>query len=402
MSGKLDNIQEAIQALQQGEMIILVDDEDRENEGDLMMAAEKITADDVNFMTQHGRGLLCLAMQEQDIDRLQLPLMVKKNQTANKTAFTVSIEASEGVTTGISTADRAHTIRVAANPCSTAKDVISPGHIFPLRAVNGGVLIRPGHTEGATDLMKLAGLLPSAAICEILNDDGSMARLDDLLKFAKQHQLKIISIQELIIYRLQHEHLVQEITQAKLPLERYGDFIVKIFDNSLDEFQHVALIHGELDLEKPVLVRIHSECLTGDAFGSARCDCGWQLEASIKAVSERNGIVLYMHQEGRGIGLANKIKAYALQDTGLDTVEANKQLGFEADLRDYKIAANILNYLGVKKIALLTNNPAKVEAVKLAGIEVTERVPLEMPPTRHSKSYLQTKRDKLGHWLSFK
>lgn len=400
MKNPFINIEEAIAEMQQGRMVIMVDDEDRENEGDLVIAAEKITPEIVNFMINNGRGLLCLSMHQDDVERLQLPLMVKENNSQFNTAFTVSIEAAAGVTTGISAADRSHTIKVAIDPKSKPSDVIAPGHIFPLLAKPGGVLERQGHTEASVDLAKLAGLSANAVICEILNDDGTMARVPDLIKFGKKHNLKIVAISDLLKYRLKHEALVREIASAKMPIDPHGEFKIKIFDNDLDSMQHIALMHGNINFNEPVLVRIHSECLTGDTFGSSRCDCGWQLEKSIKSIAEQNGIILYMRQEGRGIGLANKIMAYALQDQGLDTVEANQELGFKADHRNYSIGAKILTYLGVKKVFLLTNNPEKIAAVTASGIEIVERIALEMSPTDKNINYLQTKKDKLGHLLS--
>lgn len=400
MKSPFISIEEAIEEFKQGRMVIMVDDEDRENEGDLVIAAEKITPEVVNFMINNGRGLLCLSMHENDINRLQIPLMVKENNSQFNTAFTVSIEAAVGVTTGISAHDRARTIQVAINPKSTPADIIAPGHIFPLLAKSGGVLERQGHTEASVDLSILSGLSHNAVICEILNDDGTMARVPDLIKFGKKHNLKMMSISDLVAYRLKNESIVEEIASAKMPIDPYGEFKIKIFDNRLDKLQHIALIHGNINVDEPVLVRIHSECLTGDTFGSSRCDCGWQLEASIKAIAEQNGIILYMRQEGRGIGLANKIMAYALQDQGMDTVEANQELGFKADHRDYSVGAKILSQLGVKRVFLLTNNPGKIEAVLSSGIEIVERIPLEMSPTDKNLNYLQTKRDKLGHLLN--
>lgn len=402
MKNPFVTVEEAITEFRQGKMIIMVDDEDRENEGDLVMAAEKITPDAVNFMATHGRGLLCLSLHERDVNRLQLPLMVKENNSKFNTAFTVSIDAANGITTGISAHDRAHTIQLAIHPTSQLDDFVLPGHVFPLKAKSGGVLERPGHTEGSVDLARMSGLHPSAVICEILKDDGMMARLPDLIEYARKHDLKIVSIRDIIAYRIKHDDLVTEIASAKMPIDPYGEFTIKVFDNRLDNLQHIALIHGHLNFDKPVLVRIHSECLTGDTFGSARCDCGWQLDASIKMISEQNGILLYMRQEGRGIGLANKIMAYALQDQGMDTVEANEKLGFKPDQRDYGIAAKILKHLGVKKVNLLTNNPDKISAVHVSGIEIVQRIPLEMSPTDSTRGYLKTKRDKLGHLLSLK
>jgi 3,4-dihydroxy 2-butanone 4-phosphate synthase/GTP cyclohydrolase II len=395
-------IEEALEELRQGRMIILVDDENRENEGDLVIAAEKITPDAINFMIKNGRGLLCLSLEEKQVNRLQLPMMAQNNTSNFHTAFTVSLEAATGVTTGVSTHDRTRTIKVAINPLSTPKDIVTPGHVFPLKAKAGGVLVRNGHTEGSVDLTKLAGLNPSGVICEILKEDGTMARLPDLIQFAKQHKLKLASINDLIAYRLKHDNLVTEMASSRLPIDPHGEFIIKIFKNQIDNLEHIALIKGNIDSTKPSLVRVHSECLTGDAFGSARCDCGWQLQASLETIAKQGGILLYMRQEGRGIGLANKILAYALQDQGRDTVEANHDLGFKADERDYKVGAQILSYLNIKKILLLTNNPEKVGSLKDYGIEIIERIPLEMPPTETTLTYLKTKRDKLGHLLTFK
>lgn len=402
MKNPFITVEEAIKEFRHGKMIIMVDDEDRENEGDLVIAAEKITPDAVNFMATHGRGLLCLSLHERDVNRLQLPLMVKENSSKFNTAFTVSIDAANGITTGISAYDRAHTIQLAIHPTSQIDDFVLPGHVFPLKARAGGVLERPGHTEASVDLARMAGLHPSAAICEILKEDGKMARLPDLVVYAKKHNLKLVSIRDLINYRIKHDDLVTEIASAKMPIDHHGEFEIKIFDNRLDNLQHIALIHGNLDFDKPILVRVHSECLTGDTFGSSRCDCGWQLEHSLKLIAEQDGILLYMRQEGRGIGLANKIMAYALQDQGMDTVEANEQLGFKPDHRDYGIGAKILKHLGVKKVLLLTNNPDKIAAVNFSGIEIVQRIPLEMSPTEKTRHYLQTKRDKLGHLLSLK
>lgn len=395
------SIHRALEDLRQGKMIVLFDHENRENEGDLVLAAEKVTADTINFMAQYGRGLVCLALAEEDIRRLKLPMMVEHATNPFNTAFTVSIEAAEGVTTGISAADRAHTIKVAINPQSGPKDIVTPGHIFPLQARRGGILERMGQTEGSTDLMRLAGLKPAAVICEIMNPDGSMARFPDLEKFAKQHQLSLLSIRDLIQYRLQTESLVKEIAAIRLPTEEYGDLTVKLFESRLDKHHHLALIK-----EKPaknnqtILVRVHSECFTGDLFGSARCDCGWQLHESLAQISRHGGVLLYLRQEGRGIGLLNKLKAYALQDQGLDTVEANQKLGFGSDDRNYWIAAQMLQNLKLLKIKLLTNNPQKIIDLERYGIEVAERIPLIATPNATNRDYLKTKQTKLGHLLN--
>jgi len=402
LSACFSHIERAIEDFRQGRFVIVVDDEGRENEGDFIIAAEKISPEAINFLAHHGRGLICLALDNSIIDRLQLPMMTKQNTAKFGTAFTVSIGAKQGITTGISAHDRAHTVRVAINENSGPDDISVPGHIFPLKATSGGVLSRAGHTEAGVDLANLAGFSSAAVLCEIMNEDGSMARRDDLLKVAERHGLAVITIADLIAYRIMNEKLVREIAAAALPIKSRGDFSIKVFENVVDNAEHIALVRGDLteNLEQPCLVRIHSQCLTGDVFGSSRCDCGWQLEYSLKKISEEGGVLLYMSQEGRGIGLVNKVKAYALQDAGMDTVEANHSLGFEADSRDYGISAQILQYLGVKKIRLLTNNPKKIEGIQRYGIEVVARETIEMEPTENNLEYLRTKRKKLGHLLS--
>ncbi len=394
-------IEDVIEDIKAGKMVILVDDEDRENEGDLCMAAESVTPEAINFMATHGRGLICLAMSPDIIKQLGLPMMVQDNQSPYGTGFTISIEARTGVSTGISAADRARTIEVAVDPDATPRDIISPGHVFPLRARKGGVLVRTGQTEGSVDLARLAGMRTAGIICEIMKDDGTMARMPDLEKFADEHDLKIATIADLVAYRLREDILVHRAVEARLPTNHAGEFTVIAYTNDVDAHEHVALVLGDISPDEPTLVRVHSECLTGDVFDSARCDCGSQLHAAMRMVAqEGKGVVLYMRQEGRGIGLVNKLKAYRLQDEeGLDTVEANVHLGFKPDLRDYGIGAQILRDLGVRKMRLLTNNPKKIIGLEGYGLEVVDRLPIEIPGEPENKEYLKCKRDKMGHLL---
>ena len=395
----LASCEELIEELRAGRMIILADDEDRENEGDLVMAAEWITPEAVNFMATHGRGLICLTLEKEQVNKLGLPLMTSNINSKFKTNFTVSIEAAEGVTTGISAFDRAHTIRSAIKTDAEAKDIHSPGHVFPLKGREGGVLVRAGHTEASIDLARMAGLKASGVICEIMNEDGSMARMPELKKFAKKHDIKIGCIADLISHRLKYDSLVKREVEVRLPTE-FGDFNMFGYTNMVDDAEHVALVMGNPTADKPCLVRVHSECLTGDVFTSRRCDCGSQLHAAMRQVAEAGvGVILYLRQEGRGIGLLNKLKAYQLQDAGHDTVEANEKLGFKSDLRDYGIGAQILRDLGLCKLNLLTNNPKKIIALDGYGLEVVERVQLEVQAHEDNIAYLQTKRDKMGHMI---
>jgi 3,4-dihydroxy 2-butanone 4-phosphate synthase/GTP cyclohydrolase II len=393
-------IDEAVAAIRAGRMVVVVDDEGRENEGDLTMAASKVTPEAINFMARHGRGLICLAMMPERLDQLQIPLEVADNSSRRDTAMCVSIDAREGTTTGISAADRAETVRVAIAPETRPRDLTRPGHVFPLRARKGGVLVRAGHTEAAVDLAGIAGLTPAGVICEIMNEDGTMARVPELAKFAKRHGLLMVTIADLIQYRMRTERLVKRAASAELPTV-YGSFRIYAYESGLDSMTHVALVRGEIGDGKDVLVRVHSKCLTGDVFHSARCDCGPQLDTAMRRVAEEGrGVLLYLNQEGRGIGLVNKIRAYELQDQGLDTVEANERLGFKADQRDYGIGAQILSDLGVKTMRLLTNNPRKFVGLQGYGLAVSEAVPLEIPASDHTRRYLKTKKDKLGHKLS--
>lgn len=410
-------LDKALESLRNGRFVILVDDEDRENEGDLVLAAEFVTPEAVNFMAKNGRGLICLSLEAQRVEELQLPMMTPgTNRSQRQTAFTVSIEARHGVSTGISAADRAHTIRTVIDPAKTAQDLISPGHVFPLRAVEGGVLVRTGHTEGSIDLVRMAGLRPAAVICEVMNDDGTMARRQDLEAFAKHHgslqgnlqggesgEIPIITIDQIVSYRFSKECLVRQVASSQFPTP-FGEFEMHAFQSLVDGSEHLALVKGDLGENPslpPPLVRVHSECLTGDSLFSLRCDCGYQLAAALRTLSEQpRGVLVYMRRhEGRGIGLTNKIRAYALQDQGIDTVEANRHLGFKADLRHYGIGAQILRSLGIRQLKLLTNNPKKMVGLGGYGLEILEQLPIEMEPTSFNLSYLRTKRDKLGHHI---
>ncbi len=396
----VSTISEAIEDIRNGKMIILVDDEDRENEGDLYMAAEFVTPEAINFMARYGRGLICLTMTEEHADRLNLMPMARDNRSRFGTAFTISIEAKKGVTTGISAFDRATTIRAAVADGAKADDLVSPGHIFPIRAKKGGVLVRTGQTEGSVDLARIAGLKAAGVICEVMKDDGTMARMPDLEIFAKEHDLKIATIADLIDFRMQHESMIRRAATANIPTRFGGMFTVTVYENDVDDMQHVALVKGDIKPEDEVLVRVHSECFTGDVIGSERCDCGDQLHQAMEMVgAEGKGVIVYMRQEGRGIGFVNKIKAYALQEEGKDTVEANIELGFKADLRDYGLGAQILADQGVRKMRLMTNNPKKIVGLEGYGITITGRVPIVIEPDENNIRYLTTKKAKMGHLI---
>jgi 3,4-dihydroxy 2-butanone 4-phosphate synthase/GTP cyclohydrolase II len=398
--GPFASIDDAVDAVRRGEMVIVVDDEDRENEGDLTIAAEKITPDVINFMATHGRGLICMPMTGERLDQLEIPLMVGKNTTQFETAFTVPIDAKNGVTTGISAADRAATVVAAIDPKTTATDLARPGHMFPLRARDGGVLVRTGQTEAAVDLATMAGLYPAGVICEIMGREGKMARVPELTRFAKKHKLLMITIADLVRYRMRNETLVRKVAAADLPTD-YGEFRIHGFESLIDKETHVALVHGDISDGESVLVRVHSKCLTGDVFHSARCDCGVQLDTAMRRIAgEGRGVLLYLNQEGRGIGLANKLRAYELQDEGLDTVEANERLGFKPDQRDYGIGSQILRALGIRSMRLLSNNPRKMVAVEGYGLKVLEWLPLEVAVSDTTRKYMKTKKDKLGHRLN--
>ncbi|PID78126.1 MAG: bifunctional 3,4-dihydroxy-2-butanone-4-phosphate synthase/GTP cyclohydrolase II [Deltaproteobacteria bacterium] len=394
------SIEQAIEDIKAGKMVILTDDEGRENEGDLTIASEMVTPEVINFMAKYGRGLICMSLTGERCRQLDLPMMVDNNTSAHETAFTVSIEAREGVTTGISAADRAKTVLTAIADNASSRDLVRPGHIFPLRAKSGGVIVRAGHTEASVDLARLAGFKPSGVICEIMDEDGTMARMPSLEKFSEEHNIGICTIAELIGYRLQNESFVHRMAEAVIPTAFAGDYKFVVYENEIDDYQHIAMIKGEINPEKPVLVRVHSECLTGDIFGSRRCDCGDQLVKSMQFIDkEGSGIFLYIRQEGRGIGLVNKLKAYVLQDQGYDTVDANIKLGFKPDLRDYGIGAQILADLGVKKMKLMTNNPKKIIGLEGYGLSIVEQVPIEIEPNELNHGYLQCKKLRMGHML---
>ncbi len=397
----LITIEEAVKEIRDGRIVILVDDEDRENEGDLTMAAEKVTPEAINFMAKYGRGLICLSMTGEKIDSLDLPMMVDQNTSQFKTGFTVSIEAKRGVTTGISAADRATTVLTAVADDARPTDLVRPGHIFPLRARKGGVTVRSGQTEGSVDLARLAGLKPSGVICEIMDEDGTMARMPSLEKFSEEHGIGICTIADLIEYRMRTESFVHKAAETVITTLHAGEFKIVVFNNDVDDLLHIAMVKGEIDPEKPILVRVHSECITGDIFSSLRCDCGDQLHKAMEMMNRENyGVLLYLRQEGRGIGLVNKLKAYALQDKGFDTVEANEELGFKDDQRGYGIGAQILAALGVRKMKLLTNNPKKMVGLQGYGLSVVEQVPIEIEPNEFNKCYLECKKLKMGHLLN--
>jgi len=396
----LATIPEAIEDIKAGKFVIVVDDEDRENEGDFIMAAEKVTPEAINFMAVHGRGLICMPVTGERLDALRIPMMASNNTSHFGTAFTISVEAKYGTSTGISAADRATTVKAIIDPKTKPEDIAMPGHMFPLRARDGGVLVRAGQTEATVDLARLAGLNPAGVCCEIMNEDGTMARLPQLEIIAKKFDLKIVSVADLIAYRYRHERLVQKVAEAKLPTP-YGNFKVIAYKSHTDPAEHLAMVMGDVATDEPVLVRVHSQCLTGDVFHSLRCDCGEQIEMAMKRIAEEGrGVVLYMRQEGRGIGIHNKIKAYALQDKGMDTVEANLSLGFKADQRDYGIGAQILADLGVRNMRLMTNNPKKMSGLESYGLTITEQLPITTQPNPHNRRYLQTKQKKLGHLLT--
>ena len=396
---KLHSIPEVVADLKRGKVIIVIDDKDRENEGDLVVAAEHATPGNINFMAKHGRGIICVPMESKRLEELGIDRMVANNADEFKTAWMVSIDAKHGITTGISAYDRAKTIHLLIEKKTAADDFVKPGHIFPLGAREGGVLVRAGHTEASVDLMRLAHLVPAAAICEIMNDDGSMARTPELFKFAKRHHLKICSIRDLIEARRKKEKLVFKAVETKI-INEYGEFKLVAYESVVDKDYHVALVMGDVSVSKPILVRVHSECFTGDVLGSQRCDCGEQMRSALRMIArEKKGVLLYMRQEGRGIGLLNKLEAYQLQDQGLDTVQANERLGFPADLRHYGVGAQILADLGIKKIRLLTNNPKKIVGLDAYGLKVVERIPIEVKPGLHNKRYLETKKKKLGHLI---
>lgn len=399
MSRGFDTVDDALTSFRSGKILIVVDDDDRENEGDFVCAAEFVTPEVINFLATNGRGIICAPLTAERAGALGLELMVDTNTSLHETPFTVSVDVIAGTTTGVSAGDRAATVRALVHPATLPADLARPGHIFPLRALDGGVLRRAGHTEAVVDLCRLSGLTPAGVLCEIMNEDGSMARVPQLLALAERFAMRIITVKDLIAFRMRSEHLVERLVSTRLPT-RHGEFVLHLYRSVLDQKEHLALVKGDIHQNEPTLVRVHSECLTGDVFGSSRCDCNEQLNAALRMIDQAgNGVLVYMRQEGRGIGLVNKLKAYRLQDEGLDTVEANEKLGFRADLRDYGFGAQILRDLGVGKIRLLTNNPKKVVGLGGYGLDIIERLPLEMGPNPHNKRYLQTKRDKLGHLI---